>query len=107
MDFDQTAFNASGEREPVIGFDWAAVEENESPSDIAKAQEEAMLKLLRYVTLGDPTAQQLKARVYLLKHYLRPEKTQAELAAELGLSQGRISQLLIEIRSDLAGNPRN
>jgi DNA-directed RNA polymerase specialized sigma subunit len=99
------AFNDHGELEPTTDFDWDAVETKTGNTleETEKAQVEAMVNVLRYVNLGNPKPRELKAIVCVLLHALRPEKTQAELAAEIGISQGRVSQLLIKFRAEMAG----
>jgi len=100
---DGPAFNDAGEVEPSVGFDYTAVEANlgEPPARKEDGRDETAIRILQFLSAGNADAKEIGVRVLLLSHVVRPDGTQAQLAARTGLTTARISQRIASIRERL------
>ena len=102
------AFDDGGNRIPALGFDYEAVDsrissetsqDTFSAADLADAvriaMQETTVRLLQDLCAGSATDREVGRRAILKLHCVRPESTHKELAERLGLTEGRISQLLM------------
>lgn len=103
---DGSAFNDHGRPEPFEDFDYDALDgERETASsseEIARARQEATIRLLQFLTAGGSPPEKVGRRTIQLLHVLRPGGTQRALAARLDLTPGRISQELNVLREQIA-----
>lgn len=76
------------------------------PDDVARVRREVIRRLLNFLTADEAAALAVGRRVILLVHLLGGDraKTQRELARRLGLSFGRISQMLNALKRCIRKN---
>jgi len=67
---------------------------------IRKAQLEAITRLLQDLCDGNPTDKEIGRRALFRLHELKPEKTQEQLARQIGVSRSRVTQLLTTFKSE-------
>lgn len=103
------AFDDRGEVVPTVGFDFDAVEAHpdgepeQSQDDVARARRETLFRLLHCLTTGAGTKRiGQRALVLAFLAGATPFKTQKELAAKLGVSAGRVSQILNSAKRNFA-----
>jgi hypothetical protein len=105
------AFDDSGQRVPVVEFDFAALEDEAERNDRERVERYNREKLGDFVRFacdailsGNPSAEVAGRRAYFFAFLLKqpPFVTQAELSKHLGLSKGAISQ---QLNSFLLENP--
>lgn len=98
---DSIGFDADGQRVPIT---WPEdLDELEGPDhpDL-RAERAALLRgLLMWLVVDARNAKSVGQRALLLSHILNPTMSQRQLAKALGLSAGRVSQILSALRSKL------
>jgi hypothetical protein len=98
---EDLAFDENGQPVPSVPFEFPKEVEAGS-EEVALARQEAIIRTLAFLTADEEEPHRIGARTMLLAHILRPQHTQRELAALLSISQGRVWQLLVEIRQEIA-----
>ena len=95
--------------EPCEGFDWPALYESFGESDkeraeelIAMVRQEAMTRLLDFLVKDASDPRLVGLRAIMLQNEASREQSQCELADSLGLSGGRMSQLLKPFREEIS-----
>lgn len=89
------------DRNPILSvqFDYSATDHGgehdaENLEAIRLAMAESAIRTLQFICAGDVTAQEAGRRAIIRLHLLRPQKTQGQLAAQLEMTAGRLSQIL-------------
>jgi len=103
---DAPAFDEDQRPEASIEPDWETIygerdggEREDGPvfsvPQARKMRQDAMRGLIRLIASGGVSASEAGRRLVMVNHLLDPDRgTQAELARQLGLTPGRVSQLL-------------
>ena len=99
-------FNDNGQIEPTVDFDWDAVDSNSynhTGDALREARLEGITQILRIFSAAANT-RAIGQRVVLAAFLagVGEEKTQRALAIRLGLTPGRVSQMLKNLRAQLA-----
>lgn len=101
---DGAAFNAHGLAELSVGFDFGAVDHDEEPGESsARSSREITVRLLHWLSLGNPNPAEIGRRVIALQHLINPEASQKLLAKRLRVSKGKASTRLQKLREKLRG----
>ena len=98
---DTVGFDADGQRVPIT---WP--EDPDAPEALdhpdLRAERAALLRgLLMWIVADARNAKSVGQRAILLAHIVNPTLTQRKLAKALGLSAGRVSQILSALRAKL------
>jgi len=99
----ETGFDDSGVV-PCEDFNFDAVDRAlapEAPSPNGAERDETAIRILQFLSAGNADAREIGVRVLLLTHIVRPDGTQAQLAARTGLTTARICQRIASIRERL------
>ena len=103
----QIFFDDAGNRVPVCEMDFAAMdarlagEHQDDGVSERKAQQEAVIRILQVVCANDATAEESGRRAILLLQTFRPVKSQREIANQLNMTPGRVSQLLNALKHQI------
>ena len=104
----QLYFDNAGNPVPVCEMDFAAMdarlagEQHADEKSERIAQQEAAIRILQFVCAKDATAEEAGRRAILILQTLRPVKSQREIARQIGITQARVSQLLIRLKNQIA-----
>jgi len=95
---DTVAFDEQHRRIAVV---WPEVPEEIDVPDL-QAERAALLRgLLMWLVVDAKNAKSIGQRALLLSHIVNPTMSQRQLAKALGLSAGRVSQILSALRAKL------
>jgi hypothetical protein len=78
--------------------------EGEQPKSEIQAQAEAVSRVVQWLNDGTRTPEQAFRKIKLADHFFRPVKKRIELAKDLGLTPGRVTQLLNEFSAKISQN---
>jgi Trp operon repressor len=102
---DSIAFDADGQRVPITWPEYPGDEPDTLDLDL-RAERAALLRgLLMWLTVDAKNAKSIGQRALLLSHIVNPTMSQRQLAKALGLSAGRVSQILSALRAKLNLRP--
>lgn len=100
------AFNDQGEPVPTTGFDYDAVAravdgEQDTAGDLARVRQQTLARLLHFLTTR-ANAKRAGQRAHLLAYLIgqSPSKNQKQLARQLGVTPGAVSQKLNLLRRE-------
>jgi hypothetical protein len=106
-------WDGGGHSVPVVDFDFGAVRDGSNPTElerqaakraeIERAVHEATCRIVFWFNDSTHTEEQALRKVRIASHYIRPSKSQADLARELGISEGRVSQILKDFTAKISG----
>jgi Trp operon repressor len=102
---DTVAFDEAHQRVVVVWPEYPGDEPDTLDLDL-RAERAALLRgLLMWLTVDAKNAKSIGQRALLLSHIVNPTMSQRQLAKALGLSAGRVSQILSALRAKLNLRP--
>jgi len=102
---DTVAFDEQHQRVVVVWPEYPGDEPDTLDLDL-RAERAALLRgLLMWLTVDAKNAKSIGQRALLLSHIVNPTMSQRQLAKALGLSAGRVSQILSALRAKLNLRP--
>lgn len=101
-----SGYESNGEQVPAVDFVYPSYDpviqrDDPDPDALRLARQETVIRLLDWLTRGHET-ERIGRRTVYLAFILHPNETQRELAGRLGLTPGRVSQELNDIREDIS-----